>query len=58
MKIDDIYICNDNPIPVPEHIKKMTDEEIEIEFKKRFWKYVEHESKIIDKANGKINNRK
>lgn len=34
--MDNEYICNDNPIEVPEEIEKMTDEEIEQEFKKRF----------------------
>ncbi len=30
------YICNDNPIPVPTWIEKMSDEEIEKEFNLRF----------------------
>ena len=35
----DEYICDDRPIEVSEEIKKMTDEEIEEEFKKRFSDY-------------------
>lgn len=33
------YICDDRPVEVSEKIKKMTDEEIEEEFKKRFSDY-------------------
>lgn len=33
------YICNDRPIEASEQIKKLTDEELEREFEKRFGKY-------------------
>ena len=33
------YICDDRHVEVSEEIKKMTDEEIEEEFKKRFSDY-------------------
>ncbi len=33
------YICDDRPVEVSEEIQKMTDEEIEEEFKKRFSDY-------------------
>jgi hypothetical protein len=35
LKRDDC-ICYDRPIPISEKFLKMTDEEIEVEFKKRF----------------------
>lgn len=35
----DEYICDDRPIEVSERIQKMTDEEIEKEFKERFSDY-------------------
>jgi len=37
-KID--YICDDREKPIPQEILNMTDEEIEEEYQKRFWKVV------------------
>ena len=44
--MDDTYICNDNPVPVSERIKKMTDEELEKEFQERFGKFIKNSEKI------------
>ncbi len=37
--MDKEYICDDRPVEVPEKIAKMTDEEIQQEFEKRFAEY-------------------
>lgn len=37
--MDNEYICDDRVVEVSEKIAKMTDEEIEQEFKKRFVEY-------------------
>lgn len=38
--MNDEYICDDRPIEKSARIKNMSDEEFEIEFKKRFGKFV------------------
>lgn len=35
------YICDDRPKPIPEEVLTMTDEEIEAEFQRIFWRVVE-----------------
>ena len=38
MSPEEDLICDDKPKPIPEDILRMTDEEIEAEYKKRFWR--------------------
>lgn len=42
-EITEKYICYDGPLPPCPEIDNMTDEEVELEFQKRFGKYLEEQ---------------